>query len=194
SPNPVSFSTNQTSLPSTLTIATTGATPVAETPPFGPFTVRAVSSTAPNDAATVTGTLAVACGPAITTQPSSQTQLMGLSVTFSVSAIGATVSADGATSFPLQYQWRKGGTPISGATASSYTIAAVSASDAGSYDVLVTNRCGPVTSSAATLTVTKMSGSLSMGAQSPNPVSEIGRASCRERENMSGGAVPVMQK
>ena len=53
----------------------------------------------------------------------------------------------------LTYQWYKDGTAISGATASSYTIKSVKASDAGKYTVKVSNSAGSVTSSAATLTV-----------------------------------------
>jgi hypothetical protein len=67
-------------------------------------------------------------------------------VTFSVKASGTE---------PLSYQWRKGGSDISGATDSSYTITSVVMADAGSYDVVVSNSCGSVTSSAATLTVNK---------------------------------------
>ena len=83
--------------------------------------------------------------PTITTQPSSQSVTAGASVTFSVVA-----SSTGT----LSYQWRKDGSSISGATSSSYTISAVATSDAGSYDVVVSNSVGSVTSSAATLTVT----------------------------------------
>ena len=53
----------------------------------------------------------------------------------------------------LTYQWYKDGKAISGATASSYTIKSVKASDAGKYTVKVSNSAGSVTSSAATLTV-----------------------------------------
>ncbi|HEY9063504.1 MAG TPA: DUF3500 domain-containing protein [Burkholderiaceae bacterium] len=90
--------------------------------------------------------------PTITTQPSSQSVASGSSVTFTVVASG-----DGT----LSYQWRKGGTAISSATASSYTISSVSSSDAGSYDVVVSNSAGSVTSSTATLTVTTTTSSSS---------------------------------
>lgn len=80
--------------------------------------------------------------PSITTHPSSQTICAGSSVTFSVTATGSS----------LTYQWRKGGTNISGATGSSYTIPSVASSDAGNFDVVVSNGTS-VTSNAATLTV-----------------------------------------
>ncbi|MFD1002641.1 immunoglobulin domain-containing protein, partial [Ohtaekwangia kribbensis] len=70
---------------------------------------------------------------------------MGQSVTFSVNA-GVTTG--------VTYQWRKGGSNISGANSSSYTIATTVVGDAGSYDVIVSGTCTPaVTSSAATLTI-----------------------------------------
>lgn len=82
--------------------------------------------------------------PSITTHPTSQTKCTGQSVTFSVAASGTA---------PLGYQWKKGGTNISGATSSSYTINSVATGDAGSYNCYVSNACGNITSNAATLTV-----------------------------------------
>ncbi len=62
---------------------------------------------------------------------------------------------------PSGYQWRKGGTNIGGATASTYTINPAALGDAGSYDCVVTypNSYGlgtapTMTSNALTLTVT----------------------------------------
>jgi len=88
-------------------------------------------------------TLTVNPATAITTQPANQSASAGQSVTFSVTASGAS----------LTYQWRKNGSAISGATGSSYTIASVAAADAGNYDVVVAGACGAVTSNAATLTI-----------------------------------------
>jgi hypothetical protein len=93
-----------------------------------------------SDAATLT----VQHAPSITDQPDSQTVNAGDPVTFSVVADGAP---------PLSYQWRKDGVEISGATDSSYTIDAAQPDDAGDYDVVVSNACGPTTSDVATLTV-----------------------------------------
>jgi hypothetical protein len=81
---------------------------------------------------------------AIVTPPSSQVVTQGSTAVF-------TVVADGSP--PLSYQWRKDGSPISAATASAYQIDGVRTSNAGNYDVVVTNQFNSVTSSVATLTV-----------------------------------------
>ncbi len=87
-----------------------------------------------------------AAAPQITTQPANQTVSIGQTATFSVVATGSA---------PLQYQWRKNGSAITGATGSSYTTpATVSGDNGSSFTVVVTNAAGSVTSSAATLTVT----------------------------------------
>ena len=83
--------------------------------------------------------------PAITTQPASQTVLVGQSAKFSVAASGST---------PLAYQWSRNGAPISGATYATYTTAATTSADSGAtFQVTVTNSAGSATSNAATLTV-----------------------------------------
>ncbi|MCC6230414.1 MAG: immunoglobulin domain-containing protein [Phycisphaerales bacterium] len=78
----------------------------------------------------------------ITGHPSNQTKCVGQSASFSVTATGAT-----------GYQWRKNTTNIGGATSSTYTIPSVVSGDAASYDCVVSNGCGNVTSNAASLTV-----------------------------------------
>lgn len=92
-----------------------------------------------------------ASAPTITTQPASVSVAAGGMASFSVTASGTA---------PLAYQWRKAGTAIAGATSATVSLSAVSASDAGSYDVVVSNTAGSVTSSAATLTVTTASGAV----------------------------------
>jgi hypothetical protein len=70
---------------------------------------------------------------------------MGLPATFSVSATGSSLS----------YQWSKNGSPIAGATTSSYTIPATAFADTNSgFTVAVSNSAGSITSSSASLTVT----------------------------------------
>src|SRR5579884_1966054 len=77
--------------------------------------------------------------PAISTQPTNQSVTLGQTVTFSVVASGAT---------PLSYQWQKNGANISGATAATYTTPATTSADNGStFDVVVSNSGGSVTSS-----------------------------------------------
>lgn len=97
-------------------------------------------------AATTRGSYSSA--PVIKSQPTSQSVTTGAYVTFSVIAYGEAT---------LNYQWRKNGVAISGATSSTYSLASASASDAGSYDVVVTNGKGSATSTAATLSVTQTS-------------------------------------
>ncbi len=81
--------------------------------------------------------------PSITVQPLAKRVAIGQGVVFSVEAAGSPT---------LTYQWRKGATPISGATGSSYSIASVQLSHAGSYDCVVTNGAGSATSDAVALT------------------------------------------
>ncbi|MBI2514186.1 MAG: immunoglobulin domain-containing protein [Opitutae bacterium] len=111
--------------------------------------------------------------PAISQSPSNQTVDVGASVTF-------TVVADGTA--PLTYQWRKGGNAIDGATAAGYTIASAQIADAGSYDVVVSNAFGSATSSAAALTVTPLSQTITFAALpdvafSPTPITLTASAS-----------------
>lgn len=93
--------------------------------------------------ATATVTL-ISQPPSITTPPASITASVGASVIFTVAAAGSA---------PLAYQWFKGETAITGATAATHTIASVAAASAGDYRVVVSNPYGSVTSAAATLTV-----------------------------------------
>jgi len=89
-------------------------------------------------------------GPAINTQPVSQTICSGTNATFSVSAAGTVTS----------YQWQlstDGGTVfnnIGGATGSSYTVnAAITSQNQYRYRVIVSGQCNSTTSGNAVLTV-----------------------------------------
>ncbi|ATC63933.1 hypothetical protein CMV30_08190 [Nibricoccus aquaticus] len=86
--------------------------------------------------------------PVITTQPQSQTVIVGDPATLSVVASGG-----GDTAGTLSYQWKKNGMDITGATGSSYAIPATIFGDAGNYTVTVTNSIGSTTSSTAILAV-----------------------------------------
>ncbi len=94
--------------------------------------------------AAITISPALTFAPGITTQPASQTVTAGSNANFSVSAGGTA---------PLSYQWRQNGTNVPGANAYRLTLTGVSAGQAGSYTVVVTNGEGSVTSQVATLTV-----------------------------------------
>jgi hypothetical protein len=83
--------------------------------------------------------------PLITTQPASQTVSVGQSLTLSVVASGAGT---------LAYQWLRNGTVLTGATTASYAVANATATDAGTYSVLVQNALGSVYTNPATVTVT----------------------------------------
>jgi hypothetical protein len=114
------------------------------------FYTRALSASeiAAIYAAGASGKCKVPVAPAIVTQPASQTLVVGGSVTFSVTAAGTP---------PLSYQWSKDGAKLSdggnitGSTNSVLTLTSLQATEAGNYQVLVTNNWGAVTSAVATL-------------------------------------------
>lgn len=125
--------------------AATGATlaiPNAQSTASGIYTVvvtNSVASVISEAAALVVNTL-----PTFTVQPAPQIALPGSEVTFR-----AVVSGGG----PFNYQWRRNGVALPGATASSLTIANVSPGNDGNYDVIVSNPVGATTSSLAQLTI-----------------------------------------
>src|SRR6266487_3250702 len=122
-------------------------TPVTLTSDSGSIFDVVVTNTAgtvTSAAATLTVN-AAPVAPTITTPPVNQTVTAGQTASFSVVAAGTA---------PLSYQWQKNGANIAGATSSSYTTPVTATSDSGStFDVVVSNTAGTVTSSAATLTV-----------------------------------------
>lgn len=119
----------------TLTIRNLGVTDIGSYD----LTVKNACGSATSSPAT----LDVNPGTQILRNPAGTSACAGSPATFTVSAQGSGLS----------FQWRKGGSPIGGATDSAYTIPAVASGDAGSYDVVVTGTCGSATSSAAILTV-----------------------------------------
>ena len=80
------------------------------------------------------------------------------------------LSASVTGSAPMSWQWRTNGVPIPGATATNYIVNSAQLSDAGSYDVMVTNLGGSTNSSAVIVNV----GYAPVVAQSP--VSVTGNA------------------
>lgn len=82
--------------------------------------------------------------PSISTQPGSLNVTIGNDAAFAIAARGTEA---------LSYLWQYNGVPISGANSPVLRLAAVTAGQAGSYRVVVSNAAGTVTSDAATLTV-----------------------------------------
>ncbi len=83
--------------------------------------------------------------PLITLQPANQTLPVGVSATFSVSAVGSP---------PLSYYWARNGAFIAGATNATYSTNNVQLADSGSqFSCVVSNAYGITNSQAATLTV-----------------------------------------
>ncbi len=95
-------------------------------------------------------TLTVVLPPVITSQPTNLTVLSHNSASFSVAASGTA---------PLSYRWRKNGVNlvdadnISGSATTNLNLSNVSLSDAGNYDVLVSNPYLTTQSAVAVLTV-----------------------------------------
>jgi hypothetical protein len=93
----------------------------------------------------VNGTLTVGpAPPQISIQPTNQSVVLGGSASFSVSATGSA---------PLVYQWQFDGANLNAATNATLVLTPVAATNAGGYDVVITNAYGAVTSAVATLTV-----------------------------------------
>lgn len=94
--------------------------------------------------------------PCIIGQPPNQAAAVGQSASFTVAAAGTP---------NLYYQWRKAGVAISGATGPALNLTNVQRADATTYDVVVTNSIGSVTSSVCNLTVNQVTAdSLNPGA------------------------------
>lgn len=100
-----------------------------------------------------------ATAPSITGQPAGATHTVGAAATFSVTASGTS---------PFTYQWLRGTTPltdhdnVTGATSATLTVSPLTTADAGDYTVVVTNRVGSATSSAAALVVTPATATVSL--------------------------------
>jgi hypothetical protein len=75
-------------------------------------------------------------------QPQDIAALLESEVRFQVTAIGLP---------PMNYQWRRNGAPLPGLSLPFYTVSNVQPSTAGSYDVVVSNSSGSVTSAPALL-------------------------------------------
>lgn len=84
--------------------------------------------------------------PVIITSPTNVTVSMGASAVFTVTATSVS---------PLNFQWRRNGSPLSGATNAMLTLNGVQLAQAGDYDVVVSNAGGSTnTAPPAVLVVT----------------------------------------
>jgi large repetitive protein len=86
--------------------------------------------------------------PVILSQPMGQSAAIGEAVRLAIDAEGEPAPS---------YQWRKDGVPITGATDRSFGVAVASPTDAGTYDAVVSNSVGSVTSDRVRVSVGKRS-------------------------------------
>lgn len=96
-------------------------------------------------------TLTVLAEPQILTQPASAEVPNGGSVTLEVQAVGAG---------SLSYQWRKDEVNLNGETANTLDLTALDYTDAGCYDVVITNSLGNTTSWPAGVAVYAVTGAI----------------------------------
>ena len=111
------------------------------------FRVLVSNSAGSSLSSSATLTVQAAQAPTIGTQPAALALGEGDQASFTVAASGLPQPS---------YQWRRDGQPVPGATSATYSLGPVQFGDSGaSFDVVVTNRAGSVTSAAAVLTVAR---------------------------------------
>ncbi|MGB0580766.1 MAG: immunoglobulin domain-containing protein [Limisphaerales bacterium] len=96
------------------------------------------------DVDAIAAVTSVAPDPLIVTHPTNQTVVAGNNVMLSVAAAGTA---------PIGYQWFKNGGPVVNETNRTLQLTSVTAGDAGTYHVAVSNALGTVQSRTAVLTV-----------------------------------------
>jgi hypothetical protein len=113
---------------------------------LGDTVVTITVSDAATNQATCQATITVVDGnvPDITAQPQSATNVVGTTVTFTVTATSCSA---------IGYQWMFGTNTLSGENAATLTITNVPTGRAGDYTVVLTNTAGSITSDIVTLTV-----------------------------------------
>ncbi|MEY2879557.1 MAG: hypothetical protein RLZZ15_1937 [Verrucomicrobiota bacterium] len=174
--NPISGATN-----ATYTLLSAQPTDVGNYDVVITNSVGAINSTAVS--------LTVNVPPVITQQPVGVTLNQGQAATFAVAA----------TSTPAPtYQWRKNTNNIAGATNATFAITSVVFGDAGSFDVVVTNPAGSVTSTAAVLSVNipplinsaPASATIQLGGNTTFSASALGTAPFTFQWRKNGVAIP----
>ena len=103
--------------------------------------------------------------PTIISQPQNQTVNSGNNPVFSVAA---------SSPFPISYQWQMNATNLPGATNASLALNDVSASNQGTYDVIVSNPYGATVSHSATLTVNLVTGVPVINIQPQSQTNSVG--------------------
>jgi hypothetical protein len=150
----------------TLVSYTTPATTSADNGEQYRVVVSNATGTATSNSATLTVSSS-AVAPNIIAQPSNESVSVGQAANFSVTATGSPVPS---------YQWKRNGSNISGATSAKYVSAATVAGDNGAtFDVVVSNSAGNVTSHSATLTVTSATSAPAITAQPVNETVTAGQ-------------------
>jgi len=134
------------SFPNGLVFDSTVYTPLSDVPPvqFSDST-NAQHMAVMKDFSIPAGTDSGTNPPAIVTQPQSQTNAVGATITFFFTATGSGM---------LACQWQFNGTNIDGATANPFVLVNAELTNNGNYSVIVTNLYGSVTSSNALLLLT----------------------------------------
>ena len=96
---------------------------------------------------TVVARLTVLMPPTIATHPQGVSAIEGDEVTFTVVATGTE---------PMEYSWSLNGSPIPNSNNPVLRFGAITAEDAGVYQVVISNTVGTVTSNSATLEVVRL--------------------------------------
>ena len=145
------------------------------------FAVR-VSNSA-GSITSVAGTLTVdtPVAPTIGAQPADVSVVAGAPASFEVVAAGTA---------PLFYQWHRNGSPIGGATGTSYTLAASASADSGAlFTVTVSNAAGSLDSDTAGLTVVAAASPPRMRLQPDNATVAVGETA--KFEALALGVGPI---
>ncbi|TAK94400.1 MAG: hypothetical protein EPO07_16750 [Verrucomicrobia bacterium] len=133
--------------------------------------------------------------PVIVSQPTGRLVSVGDNVSF-------TVSISSASATPLNYQWRKNGTPVadgstgngstySGTAAATLAVNNAQIADGANYSVVITNVYGAATSSPALLTVT--TGNVPPYLVGPTNLTVIQGSNATFSATVSGFPVPSIQ-
>ena len=125
----------------------TGATLTAHAPGAVTITASQSGNEAYLPATSIPQILLVYSPVAIQQQPMSTSGFVSSNTVFSVAASGPG---------PLSYQWRKGGTELTGRTNATLALLNLTTNMAGLYSVVISNPGGSVTSSNALLTVERL--------------------------------------